>query len=516
MSVFRGAGPEGFADTGPVSMTDESASPPTQHVPKGPTRRPPPVITWAPFGVFLLVMGWATRPGSAPIRDPDAWWHLRMGHEFWSGEWKIWDTGPLSTFATQEWTPRDWIPQLVASRLENWFGLPGVVWLYGASVLVFLVVGYLTCRREADPLASVLALMIAFVAASGSISQRPQMVSFILMFVTVGAWLATGRDLRPRWWLVPLTWVWASSHGMWYCGVVVGLAVTLGLVLDRRVSGRQAVTLAAVPVLGVVAAALTPAGPRVLLTLFDTTGMWQFVTEWAAPSFRELRPMTALVMIFVLVVAWTRSKVPASWVHLGLLTLGVGWILLAARTIPLGVVVLAPLVAGVLQQWTQRERSQPIIKQEVMALSGVLAASLIALAVMAPASGSSPAKVPDGLDAQLEALPPGTPILNEYVLGGWLHWRHPELQTVIDGFTDGYTIEDMEAYATVRDVGAGWEEYITDKDLEVALVVEDSPLALALVDRLGWEAEGSDGGYVLLEAPDAAQGGQPPQDDQES
>ena len=64
----------------------------------------------------------------------------------------------------------------------------------------------------------------------------------------------------------------------------------------------------------------------------------------------------------------------------------------------------------------------------------------LALPFAVPATSElAPATSPNELDDQLASLRAGTVVLNEYVLGGWLHWRHPELQTVVDGFTDGYT-----------------------------------------------------------------------------
>lgn len=456
---------------------------------------------WVPLGLLTVLCVRFTVTAAGPIKDPDAWWHLRMGHEFWSGDWTLRETGPLSSFATEKWAPRDWMPQLLASKFEDWFGLPGVAWLYGAALLVFLVASYVTCRRWADPLPAALATATAAVAASGSLSQRPQMISFILMFVVMGAWLASARDLKPRWWLVPLTWVWACAHGMWYCGIAVGVVVVAGLVLDRRASARQLLPLMAVPALSVVAAGVTPVGPHMWLTVFDTTGMWQFVDEWAAPSFRELAPAVALIMVLVVVASWSRRTTPTSWVDIGLLTVAIAWMLLAARTVPLAGVVLAPLVAGVLQGLIGRVYVGSLTRLECGVLGAVVTLNLAWLAMVVPSTSGTPGNVPNGLDDDLEALPGRSAIINEYVLGGWLHWRHPDLQTVVDGFTDGYTPSDVAAYGAAHAVSAGWEEYVTESGATSALLAVDSPLALALEDRLNWGVVGTDEGFVLLRSP---------------
>jgi hypothetical protein len=465
-----------------------------------PTRRPG-IPTWMPLTAFVLLVVGVARGAANPISDPDAWWHLRVGREIWSGNWSLTDTGSMSSFATEEWIPRDWIPQLVASKFEDWFGLPGVAWLYGAALVGFVVCGYLACRRQADPLPALLATTLATIGANDSLSQRPQLVSFILMFVFTSAWLQSAQDLKPRWWLVPLTWLWACSHGMWYCGIAVGVAVVAGLVLDRRVTRAQVKRLAAVPVLGILVAALTPAGPGLLLTAFETSGKWDFVTEWGAPSFLSTAPAATIGMVLLVALSWARRATRISWTSLGLLLLATAWALMAARTVALAAVLMAPIVAGVIQSWLYGGAPDRPRRSELLTVTAAAVTCLVGLAVAVPATASSAGGVPDRLSAQMDRMPPGTPILNEYTLGGWLHWRHPELQTVIDGFTDGYSLSDLQEYGTVVSVAPGWEEYVEDRGLRTALLPADSPLAFALTDRLGWTELGEDEGFVLLRAP---------------
>ncbi len=96
---------------------------------------------------------------------------------------------------------------------------------------------------------------ITVIAAGASLSARPQVVSLILFTVTVAAWERSSRTGVPPWWLIPLTWVWATAHGLWTAGVLVGFVIWLGLVLDRRHEVRTSVRFLAVPVLSVLAAA---------------------------------------------------------------------------------------------------------------------------------------------------------------------------------------------------------------------------------------------------------------------
>lgn len=465
----------------------------------------PDVLSRAPRQQLLPLVGLAclllavARATLRPLSDPDTWWHLRLGDEFW-GTWSLADPGQLSPFATRPWFATQWIPELAASTFQDWFGLPGVAWLYSAGVIAVVVTAYLVCRREAGLLASVIAASFCFLGTSGSLSPRPQLVSFLLLAVVTGAWLRTTRDMRARWWLVPLTWFWACSHGMWFTGVAVGVAVIVGLALDGRLTRATAWRLSLVPALSVIAAAITPVGPKLLLAPLATSGMAPFVTEWAAPSFRTLPAAATMAMIIITVLTWgRRGAVP--WSHLAVLVGAVGWTLLSARTIALGAVMMAPLLAGTMQSWLPVRPQPRTNKAERLTIVSAVAAGLVFLAAALPNTAAAPGKVPNALNDELDAIPRHTVVLNAYELGGWLTWRHPELAPVIDGMTDAYTVEHMTKYVSTVKAEEGWRDFVGATDSSYALVEQGSTLALALHQRLGWTTVGVDEGFVLLSRP---------------
>ncbi|MFP5335096.1 MAG: hypothetical protein ACLGIV_07275, partial [Actinomycetes bacterium] len=79
---------------------------------------------------LALLFAFVTRLAARPIDDPDTWWHLRLGEEFSTG-WSLTDPGQLTPFATRPWFATQWLPEVVAWRVETWLGLPGVAWLHG-------------------------------------------------------------------------------------------------------------------------------------------------------------------------------------------------------------------------------------------------------------------------------------------------------------------------------------------------------------------------------------------------
>ena len=97
---------------------------------------------------------------------------------------------------------------------------------------------------------------------SGSLSLRPHAGVLRPGHGHHGRLAGDASRRAARWWLVPLTWVWACSHGMWFVGVVIGLVALVGLFPDGTVRGRAWLRLALVPLGSLAAAALTPVGSR--------------------------------------------------------------------------------------------------------------------------------------------------------------------------------------------------------------------------------------------------------------
>lgn len=482
-------------------MTDHTHREMSEFVPLVPDNRAAArsaLPRWMPFVLVLGLMGLAVRHGLRPLGNPDTWWHLRLGDDIWR-TWNLTDPAPWTRFATEHWVTTQWLPEVVASRFEHQFGLSGVVWLFCTGLLAVTTSLYLVCRREADVLVSVLTTFVAFLGMSATLSPRPQLVSFILLLIVTSTWLRTAEDLRPRWWLIPISWLWACSHGMWVSGIAVGAVVVVGLVLDRRVQGRVALKMLAIPIASLIVAGLTPVGPKLLLSPFAVGSITKYITEWAPPSIHDLSPATTAAMIAVVAVIWARVR-KIAWTHIGLLLLATCWALLSARSVTIGAAMTAPLMAGALQ--SQLDGHAPgISRREVGALAGSVTAWLVAVIFLLPGSTGTPANAPNALNPVLDRLQPHTVIFNDSQLGGWLLWRHPTLEPVMDGRAEAFTSAHIEAYINTSQASSGWSEFIAATNSTYALVKERSPLATALDERLQWHSLGQDDGYILLAAP---------------
>ena len=451
---------------------------------------------WLPLVLMSLFLVAVARQGARAISDPDTFWHLRLGEDILDARSVSAVTEPWSELSSQPWVPTQWLTEVVLAAAANLAGLAGVAWLFTVGLLGLVLGIYGVARRVADTVPAAFATGLTIGAMAASLSPRPHMVTYLFLVLTLSAWLRTCDDLRPRWWLVAATWIWAMCHGMWFLGPLVGLAVIGALALDGRVNRTQLLRLATIPAASTVAAALTSVGPSLLGAPFAVAGVGAFITEWQPPSFRSPSPAAAALMVAVVVVVWSRSTRRVPWPQIALLALGTGWILLSTRTVAIGALLVAPVLAAALQEVLRREAA-PVTRREGRTLALVAASVACVVAVVAPHTASAPANVPSRLDPALDALGPGV-VLNSYELGGWLRWAHPDLEPVVDGMTEAYSVDYLTDYGRATAVASGWDEVVRGWSPDAALLPSRSPLSTALVERMGWVEVDSAGGYTLL------------------
>src|SRR3954451_2391124 len=124
------------------------------------------------------------------LSNTDTYFHLRFGQQFLDG-WSLRHPGSVTTFATRDWVPTQWLSEVAMARTEDWFGLAGVAWLSGLlEVLLFLAV-YGACRVRSEPLVAMPVTALALYAMQSGLSMRPQVFSYLFAAVAVAAWLRT-------------------------------------------------------------------------------------------------------------------------------------------------------------------------------------------------------------------------------------------------------------------------------------------------------------------------------------
>jgi hypothetical protein len=455
---------------------------------------------WLVPAMALFAIATALKFGIRPVSDPDAWWHLKTGAYLLS-RWRFNGPDPWVPFSSRPFVLTQWLPEVVAQKGYELFGLPAVAWLRCAAILALISALAWAARQTADTVPAIIAALAGLMGTGGSLSERPQLVSFVLLAVTVGAWWKTAGDLKPRWWLAPMTFVWACSHGMWGVGVLIGLAVVAGLALDRRLDRHTSARLLAVSALSVAAAALTPVGPRLLLTPLEvSSNASQFVQEWQPTDVRDIFTAVTLVMIALALLPWIRGKAVRPWWQIALAGASVVFTLAMLRTVPLGAIIATPLLASSLQE-LRGDPPTPLTRRGTWAWIGLVAAAAIVAVPITATVAQRPSGWPEGLRAQLAAIPTKTVVLNDYAVGGWLLWAEPQLTPVIDLRSEIYSMDYINEYIRTEKVESGWQNLLARTKPKYALLRANAPLTIALRKQLHWENVGKDAGYELLKAP---------------
>ncbi len=329
------------------------------------------------------------------------------------------------------------------------------------------------------------------VASAAGWGERPQLLGLVLTAVALFLWSGTLADLRPRWALVPLTWLWAMCHGTWAVGVAVGGIVLVALVLDRRRAavpwGGLVVLLAATA----LAPALTPLGPRLLLEPFAVgTAARATVGEWQSPApSNPLLVLVALLTVAVVVRLVATHRIdPAA---LLLAAAGVGLAAWSVRTIALGALLLAPALARAFRPTT------PVPRRRAE-LWPALAAALALLVVPGVVwGGPEDGPLPGRVDLAVAALPPGIHTAVDAPASGWVLWAHPDVRVLRDLRAEVYRPTTAAAYEDFFSARPGWQEYAAAHDVRAVVVRDGEPIDDALAGAPGWVTAARDDGWAL-------------------
>ncbi|MFC7486687.1 hypothetical protein ACOCJ7_10650 [Knoellia sp. CPCC 206453] len=451
----------------------------------------PLVIRQVAPGAVVAFLAYLT---FGPVKDPDTFWHLRIGQEL-PTTWQFSGPDPWNSFATRTWTLHEWLPELLMAQVAGWGGLPAVTVLMVAAAATLLGLLLTLARQFTSLLMSSLVVALAFLAMFPSLTPRPHLVTFAFAAVTTSAWLRTAADRRVRWWLIPLSWVWACSHGMWFIGVAIGAAGVVGMLLERDLR-PLAPRAALVPTASLLAAALTPTGINTVLSPLTVRGYTEFVSEWVPPSIFDVTTICALVLLAVPIITWARSTSSAGGIEIMLVLVACGVTMAYSRSVAIGAAMAVPLAARAIADF-------PLPRERRTVREGAIAALLASVAVIcaafqSPSVAREPEFVPTAFSAKLNDLAPGTVVCNDYVLGGWLLWGHSHVKPIIDGRTELYEVEYVKKIVNWQQAGPRWRDVVTESQCSIAIVNKDSAIAFDLQNDLGWRQVQTHRDWVLL------------------
>jgi len=440
------------------------------------------------------------RIGIRPIGDNSMFTHLRTGIDMVRGL-GIPRTDPYSfTASGRDWVVQSWLPEWTYGWAYRLGGLRLVV--LEQAVLVCLLT-WLVVRmvRAGSPLRTAFGGLIVVGLGSPFWSPRPLLFGAICMALTI----TIVESRRSQWLLIPVVWLWVSSHGSFPLGLAWLAARAVGEAFDWRAWPRDAMRYAAGFAAGLVVAIVNPLGAKLLafpFTLGDKRDVFEAIVEWMSPNFQNRLPsLIFLVLAMLLLVrarlSW-RDVVPAvAFVAAGLLAL---------RNLPIAAVVLAPVLGRVLK----RPDSLPPLAPDPANRQRVNRVFAVAIAAAFVVFGLSintndPLEVSDYPVAATTFLDESglldAPhrVAHLDFVGNYFELRFGrQVKVFIDDRYDMYPVDVSGDYRRLLTGSPKWQAILDVRQIDVVLWDRDLPLTSLLKSSGQWLEIFSEGDWVVL------------------
>jgi hypothetical protein len=444
----------------------------------------------------LALAGFAL--GARPIGDNSTFVHLRTGIDIAAGR-GIPRHDPYSfTARGAEWVVQSWLPEALYGFGRRLAG-DGMVVLEQALLMGGLAWLVARLARTGRPVRTMGAAVLAVGAGAAYWSPRPLLFGLVALALTV---TVVERRASP-WWLVPIVWFWVNSHGSFPLGLAwLGLAGVGAWIDDRRFPVEWARYTGAF-VVGLVAAAANPLGPKLLAfaaTVGEKKEVFRYVTEWRSPDFQGGPGFVTLLFLVPALVVVLRSRPPWRVV----LPVGVFLVagLIAVRNLSMLAVILAPGLGLALRPAAGPPPAEDTRPRFNAYLAGVLAAAF-ALFGFGGATGraldlrSYPISSIRWLDRQ-GLLDAPHRLAAQDVVGCYLVLRDGrQARVFIDDRVDMYPVAVTKDYVALLHGEPGALAVLDRNRVDVVLWDKELPLATILGASPGWHRAHRQGGWVV-------------------
>ena len=454
---------------------------------------------------LLAALG-TVRLAVGPLAETDVFWHIKVGEILTSHLRFPWPDPWSYTLPDAHWQSTSWLSEVLLYGLYHAGGAHGII-----AFRLFLVAGLCALlARQLLPRHTpwIGAVVFSGVALSMSVfdQERPQLISLLFL-----VWLSTTCRVAIREHRLPhpaligaTTWLWANFHGYWTLVPLGLVGVAICLFVDQGSAAKPLAKRCGISaVAAVIAAALTPAGPGLLLSPFTVARAARgVISEWL-----PLEPATGYAVIFLLaivgfVVSWARSPARTPRGELVWVLALVAYALAARRNTGPALLLLAPWLADRLELTYGDGRPGPLVPRKLLPIVAAVAIPAIAvLQYTQPAvDPAKPAAIAHRLATQQQSLR----VLDDYNVSGFLIlYGGDRIRLAIDGRADRYGHDYIKRY-TDAFLGSNWKPLVRDLAPDVAVVLRTSPLNEQLQDVAHWKPVQRDGSWVLLTRPGVA------------
>jgi len=448
---------------------------------------------------LLALMAAIAFVSKTAVRDPDIWWHLKVG------DWIVQHhavpyLGIFSrTAGARSWIAYSWGYEVLLSRAYAWFGLIGFA-LFGIllTVAVAFVLFWMLHRLSGRFWVAWILSLIGCFAYLFSLMPRPVFVTMILFTIVLTFLLEAQRTgkMQLLWWLPLLFVLWANIHIQFIYGLFV-LGLFLGINLLERLANwfridlhfLQPPTLPLSGLAGVLFAcfAATFIGPytyhlyHVVAAYSNSHVPYSTIQELAAFDFKHF---TQYVMLLLTAAAFFAVGWPRKLDLFKLLLLIVASVIAfrTARDAWFASICAATFIADL----RALERApKPVLK--LPELAGLAAVLAILMLLIARNIGFSTRNLDrdisreypvDAVNFVRQNSFPG-PLYNDLDWGGFLIWYLPQYPVVVDGRNDLYGDElDQLTFNTSQGESYTSDPYLNEAGL--VLLPKEKPLAKLL------------------------------------
>jgi hypothetical protein len=432
----------------------------------------------------------------------DTWWQMRAGREMWlTGHVLLHDTFSHTVYGAY-WPNHEWLSQLF---LYGAYAAGGMSLVTIVSAIAVTAAWLLVWRMTpGSTRARFLLTSIAVVSASTIWSPRPQVLSLLLLAVTVSLL----RSRRYVW--LPLVFLlWANLHGAVVMGFLVLAAALVAAAVENRRHARALAVASACCLLMTVA---TPLGVSFWTEIPRSLGRIRQlgIAEWAPPRLTtaSLIPFWLMAAALLGLIAarrreWLRNvpaRQPGDLTVCACALVLLPLALTAERNVPLFLLLAVPAIAVLGRFKPTGEGPDPQAAQRprlncaITVVAAVLVTGGVAYAYATPVDHLGWAPLPEASLAALRSCHGN--LYNRYDEGGYLIWFAPDHKVFLDGRQDPYPVDLVKRQVEVESSG-DFEPLFRRYDIRCAYVPADSLISVRLA-AAGWHTLFRDGHWAVL------------------
>ncbi len=478
--------------------------------------------------------------GGRRMLEGDTGWHIRTG-EWILANGRVPERDIFSyTKPGEPWFAWEWGWDVIFGWLHQHWGMAAVVL---ASIVLlgvtFALLFRLTLRKCDNVLIAIGVTLLAIGGSSIHWLARPHL--FSLFFVVVFYWVLEGAAegrIRRLAWLPVLSVFWTNLHGGFFLGILLagtyGAGELAGWLFGADGGERRAALRRSRPflltALGCLAASfVNPYTYRLHLHIIgyltDSYHL-QNINEFLSISFQHPLARFFEVMLALGAVAAFLNLSRKRYVYTFLIAGFAHMALFASRNIPLFLIVAAPVVAAMLQEFVSALQQAPVAgwlrrtargfeetarefgamdRPWRLHLTSAMAVFMLIAVFYAPnppekfRADYDPKRYPDrALEVMHRDGSPARIFTNDE-WGDYLIYRlYPGTKVFVDGRSDFYGAEFSHKYLNAYNSKYDWQRNLDEYAVDTVLLPVDAPLAGTLKESRQWRVVYDDGMAIVF------------------